>query len=350
MSNVNPISNSLSSLWGRTSGSSSDPAAAPAAQAPTAAARAPADAGASYDHAVETLPIRETALSTVVARMDAPGAKLDQLQAAMNGPYVVNGEVVKSAAQFRMSGGFNDGAAQSGSAECQRLYQVAQKAGLTALLPQLQMGRGTPEALRKVTQALIDAGELPKGSTASMSKQIHDLQWKFGIGVDCAGYVYRAAVALHGSADALGLKPSGMENFTGLPSNPRWQKEAPADARVGDVVVLQGKGKGDPGHNLIVRSHSVATKNDAAAFDRWQGASEFVKAAGTVHVFRVDSSFGAGPDGSPTGGVRRDIVLFDPASNLWCTCKTNGDSRATVSDAPYDEAAVTGVFRPRGVM
>ena len=287
--------------------------------------------------------------------MNPIATKLDQAKAAASGPYTVNGATVYSGAQFRMVGGCNQGNVAASNAT---LTRVAASVGLAGAVYSLQTGRGDPQALVKLTQALIDDGQLPKGTTLPLADQIHDLQWRFGIGMDCAGYVYRALVAAHGDPSKLGLKASAYENFTGLPSNPHFTRLGPSDARAGDVIVLKGSGRpDDPGHNLIVRSHSIAGESVEDAIKRWPAAATFARAGGAaggalkpgLHVYEVDSSFGAGESGDRHGGVRRDVLLCDTSVTppQWCTCRDTQPTVTTEGLVPYGEQALTGFFRAK---
>jgi len=349
MNTTNPLTSSLRDLWSRATSPSSTPSGAtqtgPGAGA--GATRSASDIDAAYNDALDRLPSPSVALSAVVARMDPVATRLDQLQAAMSGPYNVNGTTVHSGAQFRMNGGYNQGSVDSSGQDHRTLLRVAERAGLTSALPALQVGRGSPAALVKLTQALIDDDQLRSGGTKPLADQVHDLQWRFGIGVDCAGYVHQALAAIHGDAAKLGLKAAGFEDFTELPGNSRFAKVDPTEVRAGDVLVLKGSGAGDPGHNLIVRSH--ATLADGASLTRkWPQAAGFLGGKTGVQQFEVDSSFGAGRGGDPHGGVRRDVLLYDGASNTWCTCKETTPRSVLEARVPYMEQALTGFFRVKG--
>ncbi len=348
MSNISPISGSNRDLWAQAAqASASATTSAPVSGAARAKMEPP-----TVDSTPDRLPTPSVSLAAIVARMDPVGAKLDQLKAAASGPYTVGDAIVHSGAQFRMNGGHNDAAVRDPKVTS-ALVHAAARVGLACKVPALQMGRCDPKDLVKVTQALIDDGQLPKSSTEPLADQIHNLQWRFGIGLDCAGYVHQALRAIHGDVAKLGLRSAGNEDFTGLAANPHFKNVGPAAARPGDVIVLQGHGGGDPGHNLIVRAHATIDSPDASAVARWPGAAQFIagKGAGTIHLLEVDSSFGA-ENGRPDGGVRRDVLLWNDATKAWLTCKDIPRPEATHPDVvrgtPYGERAVTGVFRSKG--
>ncbi len=339
MSNLVSSSGAARDLWGP----ATVPAGPPAPTAPGPATSSPADAAASYGDALEQLPTPPVASAALISRLDPTAAKLDELMAASKGPYRVDGAVVFAPTQFRMSGGFNDGRAAPGTRDGRALATAATKAGVVAELPMLQVGRGPAAALTKLTQALIDAGELARGPTPA-AERIHQLQWRFGIGVDCAGYVYAGLAAIHGDLSKLGLRPTGFENFTGLKANARFAEVGPTAARAGDVLVLRGSGGSDPGHNLLVRSSGLL-RGATSALARFSGAAALDDGTEHVHAIEVDSSFGAGANGARDGGVRRDLLVYDDRTGAWSTLRNTPDRAAETGAVPYGEVAVTGLFR-----
>jgi hypothetical protein len=347
MPNIDPLAKPIHDGWNPDVASSGPPL--------PPAVRTPAEEEVTYGHALEHLPDFSIALPAITARLDPVATKLDQLQATMSGPYSVMHFTIESGAQFRMAGGYNRNSATNGSADGAVLATVAAKAGLSPSdVAALQTGRGDPRTLVKLTQALIDEGHLNWDTKKSFSGQIHDLQWRFGVGVDCAGYVYQAVVAVHGSPAKLGLKATGFENFTGLPSNSHFDTMTPEKAQAGDILVLKGKGRVtengqttfDPGHNLIVRSRSLASQTRPGVAERWPAAAEFLK-SDDVHVLEVDSAFGAGPNGDVHGGVRRDVILYNETTHQWCTCQDTAPPKVGIGKVPYGEMALTGFFRPK---
>jgi hypothetical protein len=280
----------------------------------------------------------------------------------MQGPYQVGGQTVYSGTQFRMWKGKNQDRVSKTSCDGVFLAKVAAKAGLTSQLDSLQRGRGSPEALVKLTQALIDEGQLRPTSSGLAADQIHDLQWRFAIGFDCAGYVYHAVTALHGDPAKLGLKSIGFEDFKGLPTNRHFEEvKAATDAQAGDILVLAGDGKpdsGNPGHNLIVRSHWMPSAGDATVDQLPSYAGKFLQTTHTdktsrretpdeIHAFEVDSSFGALSYGDHHGGVRRDFLLYNSTTNTWCTCRDLEKPTAVDGPVPYGEVKITGFFRAK---
>jgi hypothetical protein len=350
MPNIESLVSPLRDLWNRTA-AASGPAPGTPVVSDTEDASAPqslAETNAKYDAAIKSLPNPSLSLPIITAKLDPVGAKLDELLATLKGPYTVMHQTVESGAQFRMVDGYNQSRVSANSDDGRLLSSVATKAGLSQSdVMALQQGRGEPRALVKLTQALIDAGQYPGGTGKPAADQIHAIQWRFGIGVDCAGYVYRAVAAIHGDPAKLGLKATGFENFTGLPRNAHFTTAKFIDVKAGDILVLAGNGtSANPGHNLIVRSHSPASLSGKSVAERWPQSAAFLAAPNAVvHVIEVDSSFGAGKTGAPDGGVRRDVVLYDATTKAWCTCTDTKPPTVTVDAVPYGEEAITGFFR-----
>ena len=359
MSGIDPTSNPIHELWNRLTGpaNNSNPSAAEAAATP----KTPAERDVAYQDALDRLPQTATAAPVTLGNGNTARALLDAYQASTKGPYQVDGKTVLAPAQFRMTEGFNRDAAfgkSTGARAVQaRLNDVAAKAGLTEQVQDLRYGRGTPEGLVRVTQALIDADKVSFKPNEDPAAGIQALQWKYGIGMDCAGYVYGAIAAVHGNPTALGLKSHGNEDFRGLPQNPRFTSVDPTVARAGDVMVLAGNGtNGNPGHNLMVYSHTLMTDAGAAtlhgqwpknaAADEFFGAADANGVTDTIHKYEVDTSFSAGADGTAQGGVRRDTLLYNERSGAWAMLRSTTPPTFDKRAVPYNEPALTGIFRP----
>ena len=267
-----------------------------------------------------------------VQRLDVPtvtpsrdaivGARLDAFRDGFSGPYVVDGTSVTARPMFRMNGGANEASARQRAPELRR---IAARAGVNVEM--IRLGQGSPRDLVKMTQALIDSGRLPP-PPGDVATRIRRMQWEWGIGVDCAGYTYQAAVAASGaSPKSLGLRPLGMESFRSLDHNRAFRKIEPSSARPGDVMTLDPLPPERVGHNVIVRSHTTA---------------------GTRHFIEVDSSWGAGPDGADYGGFRRDTWIYDESTKLW----TSFDAHETPPVARTSSAGPAGerfhgCYRPK---
>lgn len=290
--------------------------------------------------------------------------RVDAFFAAGNGPYTITTPAgdktsVKAGSQFRMVGGFNYHAVETKDANgktfqaCTDATPIMAALGpkakdLQAAVNRVVAGRGTPEDVRAVTQALIDRGHLGAIDPANAQKAIQAMQWKFGVGIDCAGYVQRAFLAargLSGTASeraAFGLQARVVdEGFGNIAQNPRFKSVPIADARVGDLMILGQPDPKDVGHAMLVRSNAALSTSDQAALGIPSGTFK-----GPVRKVEVDSSWGAGNEGLG-GGVQRRTFLYDESTGRWATFDPANKSISwSKTDGPYDHP-LTGVFRPK---
>ncbi len=304
-----------------------------------------------------------------VAETSAPTAKpltavqvsLDRRMAAFSGPYTVEGKQVTAPAQFRMMTGYNDPAIGvrprdlahhpydclqiNHSAELQR---IAARVGVDIQV--FQNGCPTPTQLVSVTQALIDAGKLPPVGVGSVEVRIKTMQWQWGIGIDCTNYTATAA------AGAVGAKVTprpGCDYFTADPGKNRaLMKVSPEAAVPGDVFCLNST-SGSVGHRAVVYSRTTCDDATRAALvNRFHDVAANFLGSGRVQVFEVDSSWGAGPLGATSGGVRRDTWLYNTDTKKWAQISPRltdnvPDFLPSTSNGPYCED-LQGVYRFRG--
>ena len=292
-------------------------------------------------------------------------AKLEAYQATFAGPYVVGGERVMASAMFRMATGYNDKIAGytivDGKGKIDRTRPqvkalVAICKGANAPDPELAlMGCASPRALVKITQALIDAGKLPPGS-GDLPARIKTMQWQWGIGVDCTDYTVGAAMKVAcKSSQELGVVP-GTDYFKAPANNPHLSRVSVADVKVGDVFCLDAVPKPPRppavGHRAVVYSHTVSGPADGAALEaRFGAASATFVRGGPVHIIEVDSSCGAGPSGSPNGGVRRDTWLYNESSRCWAQYGPKspvvGSPRFDITPHGPKDELLHGIYRLR---
>ncbi|MCA9586633.1 MAG: hypothetical protein KC657_14855 [Myxococcales bacterium] len=241
-------------------------------------------------------------------------AKLDAVRDAYAGPYRVGEQTVSARPMFRINMGHNHAAMKSHAKE---LDGIAARVGVNGY--GVRMGFAGAGDLRKVTQALIDRGHLPPGPPGTEAERIRQMQWEWGVGVDCAAYTGAALTAATGkSRHALGLAPAGMEAFRNLDKNRHFSKVSPVDVRTGDVITLDAVN--DYGHNVIVRGRSVADPAKQAALTQAHPElGAFFASAGPHHVIEVDSSWGAGSDGASYGGFRTDTWIYDESTKKWAS-------------------------------
>ena len=270
--------------------------------------------------------------------------KLDALRQRCSGPFTVDGAHVSAAPMFRMNGGFNG---KSAKLNAPLLYALCEKAGLQRDVGLCLAGRATPRQLVAITQMLLDRGQLEPGS-APVTERIRQMQWMFGIGLDCVGYTWQAVQEVHGPAGRSAL-PDG-ERVNALPNRLRSHfVRAPAEsARAGDVINLVAQKRGEPGHNVIVRRNELLDGSRQSLLSRRSPeARQWLLDAGPIHVLDVDSSWGAGPDGSERGGARTDTWMYNTRTKEWADFDAETGAFQTSKVGPQDERS-TGSYRPRG--
>ncbi|MBX3203501.1 MAG: hypothetical protein KF764_00470 [Labilithrix sp.] len=300
-------------------------------------------------HAEAERPVRvseaeRTAAAAAGQAAVATQERLDSFRAHFSGPYEVDGQTVEARPMFRMNGGANEA---TGLAHEAALRAICAKAKVPDVaVGNARVGRPTPGQLRQVTQALIDAGKLPPGLDSSRETRIRQMQWTWGIGVDCAGYTEQAARAARG---AKAERPTHGDAFTGLAHDPKMRKIDVARIRPGDVIHLDPPTARDVGHNVVVYDRHVASAAERARMSAAAGpkAAELFAGKGPFHVLEVDSSWGAGVDGGDHGGFRRDTWVYDEGSFTWGYFDGKSKAFHTSETGPHDEPYM-GAFRPKG--
>jgi hypothetical protein len=278
-------------------------------------------------------------------------AKLDAFMASAKGPYRAEGQTVEVPAFFRMN---QTGWNQSFVDDPRRRALLASATARAHISPStvalVQSGRASAEQVRQVTQALIDAGQLEK-SGADLATRVQKTMWSFGVGMDCADYAQRAFLAVHGRTRAdLGLKPDiSNENLQGLDQNSKLAKVDVTLACAGDLFILGSPFKGEPGHCVIVYSHEIASEETKGTMLQRCGpdASGLIRGSDVLHLYQVDSSWGAGSQGESFGGVRRETWLYDETRGIWGRLELAAGGRFVSSPSPAGHP-IAGVYRPRG--
>ncbi len=284
---------------------------------------------------------------------DPPTAIQVALDAFMEGAassYRAEGRTVQVAAFFRMNGGLHTVAPADDSARDAVLY----RAGLAQAGAMVSVGRGTLPEVQRVAQALIDAGKLEAGTPETLCDRVRSMMWRYGVGIDCAGYAQKAFLeSRHADPKAFGLRRADYEDLQSLDTNPAFKRVGVESARPGDLFILgpAGDPPRGPGHCLVVYSNQVAdgrTKELLLARCGTQ-ASRFIQESQRMHVYQVDSSWGAGPDGASYGGVRRETWLYEETSKTWARYSPaqarEGGSGFASGPEPCDHP-IRGVYRP----
>jgi hypothetical protein len=203
-------------------------------------------------------------------------------------------------------------------------------------------GRGAPAQIQLVTQALLDAGKFSPAPTDAAG--VRSMMFRLGIGVDCAGYVMQAAVTAHLLPPYSNTRSILDDNLSNLPSRGFHRVNDYGTARPGDIFVLGPQGgqtSNTIGHRAIVFSQHVAVPAEVPSTI----AAQLGASAGPIHVFQVDSSWGAG--GVPqNGGVRRQTWLYGESTGKWAWQPPMEPSPQPykVTNTPYEHAFGTGGF------
>ncbi|MCL2778981.1 MAG: hypothetical protein FWD73_13350 [Polyangiaceae bacterium] len=366
--------NSIQPSWSRqTSNLNNSANASPttaSTPAPAAgASRPPHPSDADWQRHYDTLPETHLNLSPSIIPTPIPDAKrvaevqakkqLDLVRGRFSGPYKVDGASVQARPMFRMN---VKGTLSTKNAEDHKneLVKICKKAHVPeSAVTNARIGRPTAQQLVQVTQALIDAGKLPKAANDTVEMRIRQMQYDWGIGVDCAGYIREAAVAVHGKgAQSLVNGANRYGAIDSLLKTSAFKKVADkkgedpkvhniSDIRTGDIIHLDAPKAGDVGHNVIVHNHKVATASMLAELSACnpdnKDLRKFLSNKGPIHVLNVDSSWGGGIDNS---GFRRDTWLYNESSGEWGCFKADRQKFYTsTTPGPQDEI-FKGAFRP----
>ncbi|MDB4946633.1 MAG: hypothetical protein JWP97_6167 [Labilithrix sp.] len=277
------------------------------------------------------------------AREAAVRARMDACRDAASGPYLVEGQAVAAAPMFRMTAHVID------KKTLAELQTVAKGAGLERELQSMKVGQPRASALVKMTQALIDAGKLP-AEPRDPALRVKAMQWKYGIGFDCAGYSKEALRSAHGSR--LAFHAPGMESFRDLDTDRKGQyaRVPLASARPGDLLTLDAAAGGTYGHNVVVYDNRKEDPAARAALVAAHGPAmaAFLSPPGASRILQVDSSWGAGTDGAKEGGYRRDTWLYNEQTKEWASFRPGTTPpELVVSREGPSEDRYHGVYRPR---
>ncbi|MEB2312629.1 MAG: hypothetical protein OZ928_12320, partial [Polyangiaceae bacterium] len=193
-------------------------------------------------------------------------ARLGRYRERMSGPYQVRGASVAVPAAFRMVGGMNQASSQKCMAAIAKALGPEAFRAVRVAAAQVTMGKGTPEQVRALTQALIGSPAFAAYAKLPSAQAVRHLMWDFGIGVDCSGYVHHAFLYSRGAGDAAapsaryGLGAAELSGLQSLPG-PHFRRVSPALARPGDVIKLS-QGDDGTGHKVIVTARDELTASD----------------------------------------------------------------------------------------
>jgi hypothetical protein len=268
-------------------------------------------------------------------------SRIDSLRDDYSGPYVVDGQSVRAPVMFRMSIS-NEAEVKANAGE------LAKIVGTNAWL--ILSGQAPAKLVVAVTQKLIDRGHLPPPPPGDVATRIRMMQWRFGIGADCASYTRQAFERATGKT----MQQVGLPLFTGfrtLDKNPNFKRVAVTDVRPGDIITCDPYGRETIGHNLIVRDHTLVSDPQRAALAQRYGvgARDFFNGPGPFHAIEVDSSWGAGDGDTTIGGQRRETWFYDEGSKRWGRIGPGTPPQCTWStDRPLPLDILHGAYRVMG--
>jgi hypothetical protein len=214
----------------------------------------------------------------------------------------------------------------------------------------VQEGRGSPEQIRLVTQALIDDSALDE-YTGALDKRIRQMMFDYMIGSDCAGYVQQAYLSATGiGRGAAHFRDIGNEDLgDSAPDLARrgfMRIDDPPAAMPGDLVVLDVVPPDrPPGHRAIVYSRHEATDAEKQELANKFPSPLSVPAGASVYVLELDSSWG-NSGLAQQGGVQRRTFWYNPGGTpkwVW-TYMTDGMNSWSSGDQPYNHR-LRGFYR-----
>jgi hypothetical protein len=196
------------------------------------------------------------------------------------------------------------------------LKKIASGAGISdTVLGRMQEGRGTPDEIRALVQALVNSQPsnmtlINTASNAWLPLDVRQIMHGNAIGLDCAGYVQQAYLRATGrTRDQLGWNTLDNEGLFTLSANGFRKFSKVGDLRAGDIIVFNATKAGQPGHRTIVFDQRLATGSDKGALASATNAQTF-SVSGDMRVVEMDSSYGSYGD-FHLGGVQRQMWFFN---------------------------------------
>jgi hypothetical protein len=302
----------------------------------------------------------QAALARAAAVMKVQG-RVDAFFDASFGKYKVGGVEVSVAPFFRISKG------DAETVPFKNKVFAATGRGTPAFnqaVHNCAYGRCTAAELQMVTQALIDKGKLAdvrarydamsdaefRGRHGSVSRPLSDenaiklLQWDYGLGMDCAGYVQLAFLDVHGgSRQAWGFDQRiGWEDLSDLKGNPAFDRTTtPVNAVPGDLIVLAPPMRGDVGHTVLVRERAELSADEARGLTGLYG---FAASGDKVQRLEVHGSWGADSGNLDKGGLQTRVFLYNETSGKWADVQ--GGAVGPPADGPYAHE-LEGIYHPK---
>ena len=309
-------------------------------------------------------PDTQAALASAAAHLQMQG-RMDAYFNGFFGKYTVGGATVSAAPFFRMA----NGAAGSSESLKAKVFAVTGRrtAEFNMAVHMCAYGRCNAEQLQTVTQALIDKGKLAevrqkydamseadfRAQHGSASRPLSDenaikmMQYDYGLGVDCAGYVQQAFLDVHGgSRQDWGLQPRiGDEDLSNLKNNRNFDRAtSPANTVPGDLMFLSPPAPGDVGHTVLVRDRAELTADQARGLT---GLDTFASPGDKVQRVELQGSWGASYGNLDKGGLQNRVVLYNEASGKWADVERG--AVVPHDKGPYDHP-LEGIYHPKREM
>lgn len=255
--------------------------------------------------------------------------------------------IVTVSTPFMMNPGYKDQKAFKDNQTPESKAALASAAGLSAAaLNRVQQGRGTPDEIHRVTQAVIDQQPadtmlVDPDAKVWLPLDVRRLMHDRAIGIDCAGYVQQAYLRATGKRrDQMGFGTELYEGLFGLSQRGFARFSTVADLRPGDIIVFTSTESHQPGHRTIVYDQRLATDDDARPMLAAAGGPDFAS-GGPVRVLEMDSSYGSGGDYF-RGGVQRQTWLFNESSGKWAHLLLSRETSPASQDTSPDQQPTLG--------
>lgn len=277
-------------------------------------------------------------------------ASLDRFMASMEGPYQTPDGPQWVSPPFRMRRA-PPSQPEIAPNHAPLVDLARKKAGMSpGDVQAIQSGRGTPEQIRRLTQAIIDvSGHPPRGGPWN-PLDIRALMFACGIGIDCASYTQQAYLSMRGQTRAqAGFGALGNENLSNLEQRGFTRVQSVEDVRAGDIMALGSPSPGDVGHRCIVYENRLATPDELRELcDTGQRAHDF-SLTSPIYVMQLDSSWGSNGR-FDVGGVERQTFFYSGSTHQWARYApplfgdVAGKPQFVTTDGPYDHP-LEGFYR-----
>ncbi len=302
-----------------------------------------------------TTPLLRAAAAAILRRHEQDTAiqrRLDAFLYAMTPTFNTPDGSVSVAVPFALHGYYGNQRQAFSPAFTARLNAAIKTMELPAeTLGRIRAARASPEQIRAVTQALIDAGYLDPDRVIPLPDRVRQMMFDYGIGSDCAGYVREAHAWAKGRASATEAPADPIDDdLSNLTAHGYTRISELGDVRPGDVVVLAPPSNDGPGHRAIVYAQRWATDEDLTSLLACPGDGQPFVEAGAIRVVIVDSSWGSGDRANnghiQAGGVQRDMWFYNEGTGKWAWAKewTDGGRKVVASPMLY-EHVLEGFYR-----